>query len=188
MLTPGPLTKADAQRMLPAGLGGAAGERVLGIAAGNPFYLEQLARDRRHWRPRAGAEEVIEGGFRIPAVVAASLADELRRLEPEPRLLLEGAAVAGEPFELRLAAVIAGLDFDRALELVDDATALGIVRPAQTPGHFLFRHPLLRRAAYEGSGDGWRLAAHARAAAELERRGADPGAAGTSRRDQRRSR
>ena len=174
VLTLQPLATDDARRILPPELGGAAGERVLGIAAGNPFYLKQLGRTPASELVEGLGDELIDGGFRIPAVVAASLADELRRLEPETRLLLEGAAVAGEPFELRLAAVIAGLDFDRALELVDEATTLGLVGPAQTPAHFVFRHPLLRRAAYEGSGDGWRLAAHARAAAELERRDADP--------------
>ena len=40
------------------------------------------------------------------------------------------------------------------------------------PRWFSFRHPLVRRTVYETTRAGWRIAAHARAAAELERRGA----------------
>ena len=37
------------------------------------------------------------------------------------------------------------------------------------PRRFVFRHPLVRHAVYEGTPAGWRLAAHARAAAALRR-------------------
>ena len=42
------------------------------------------------------------------------------------------------------------------------------------PRRFVFRHPLVRRAVYEAAPAGWRLAAHARAAAGLAARGAAP--------------
>ena len=48
------------------------------------------------------------------------------------------------------------------------------MRETGVPRQFTFRHPLVRRAVYEGAGGGWRLAAHARVAAALERRGAAP--------------
>ena len=96
----------------------------------------------------------------VPAAIAASLAEELRELEPDMGLLLKGAAVAGDPFRLRLAADLAEVDQDRSLALVDQAISLDLLRPDRTPGHFGFRHPLLRRAVYAQAGEGWRLAAH----------------------------
>ena len=42
------------------------------------------------------------------------------------------------------------------------------------PRRFAFRHPVVRHAVYEAAPGGWRLGAHARAAAALERRGAGP--------------
>ena len=46
--------------------------------------------------------------------------------------------------------------------------------PAGAPRRFAFRHPVVRHAVYVAAGGGWRLGAHARAAVELERRGAGP--------------
>ena len=47
---------------------------------------------------------------------------------------------------------------------------------------FAFRHPVVRHAVYEGAPGGWRLGAHTRAAAALERRGAGSRGAGAPRR------
>ncbi len=49
-----------------------------------------------------------------------------------------------------------------------------MIREHETPRHYRFRHPIVRRAVYDSSGPGWRLAAHARAAAALKERGAAP--------------
>ena len=51
-----------------------------------------------------------------------------------------------------------------------------LVRATNQPRRFRFRHPLLRRAAYDATPDGWRLRAHARAASALAARGAGPSA------------
>ena len=66
---------------------------------------------------------------------------------------------------------------DAALELLDGLLAAGLVRETGVPRQFTFRHPLVRRAVYEGAGGGWRLAAHGRVAAALERARRRAGAA-----------
>src|SRR5207248_5131600 len=59
-----------------------------------------------------------------------------------------------------------------ALEALDALLARDLVRPSEPPRRFRFRHPIVRRVVYESTGAGWRIAAHERAAAALEARGA----------------
>ena len=73
-----------------------------------------------------------------------------------------------------LAAAIAELPEPAALHALDELLVRALVRPADAPRRFAFRHPVVRHAVYVAAAGGWRLGAHARAAAELERRGAGP--------------
>ena len=133
---------------------------IYALSGGNPFYLEALARAGE--TPRAGT---------APDAVSRALAAELAALDDEARLVLDAAAVVGDPFDPALAAEAAGLDEAVALRAVDTLLARTIVRAVE-PRRFAFRHPVVRQAVYEGTPGGWRLAAHARAAEALERRGA----------------
>lgn len=66
-------------------------------SGGNPFYLEQLARslDREH--DDASVAATSRSG--VPSAVATSLGDELSQMSETGRLVLDGAAVAGDPFD-----------------------------------------------------------------------------------------
>src|SRR3954452_21207194 len=171
----GALRRAEAGELLGDAVDGTLADSLYGLSGGNPFYLEQLARSaRRTGEPAPPAGSGTMGGIKVPSAVAASVTGELALLSPVSRRLLEGAAVAGDPFEPDLAAVAAALDRTAAAEGVDDLFALGLIRSTEVPRRFRFRHPLIRRAVYEAAPGGWLLGAHERCAHELARRGAAP--------------
>ena len=137
-------------------------------SGGNPFYLEQLARVAGHATPAGGTSLA---GMEVPSTVAAALTEELGLLSTNARLSLEGAAVAGDPFEPELAAAAAQLPEPAVMEAIDELLQLDLLRATDVPRRFRFRHPLVRRAVYEATAAGWRLGAHERCAEALAGRG-----------------
>jgi ATP/maltotriose-dependent transcriptional regulator MalT len=141
-------------------------------SGGNPFYLEQLTRSlsRASGAP-AVHDETSLARIGVPATVAAALAEELALLSDSERLALEGAAVAGDPFEPELAAAAAGLTEASVMDAIDELLKVDLLRTTDVPRRFRFRHPLVRRAVYEATAAGWRLGAHERSAEALAARG-----------------
>ena len=148
----GALSADQARRLL----GAAVSDELYEESGGNPFYLQQLAR------------------FPDARSVAAALTEELRPLPEPTRRVLNGAAVAGDPFELDLAAAAADVPEPAALEALDELLRLDLVRATDVPRRFRFRHPLVRSAVYETAPAAWRLGAHERAAEALAALGAFP--------------
>jgi DNA-binding NarL/FixJ family response regulator len=168
MLELGPLREREADELLGAyGLDGDTRREIYVLSVGNPFYAEQLARHRVD----VPSGEALQTAGSVPAGVLATIADELRALPGPAADMLRGGAVAGDPFELELAAAAAGCDVREVDRLLEPLLAAELVRPS-TPGRFRFRHPIVRAAAYESAGARWRVHAHARVADALAARGA----------------
>jgi len=171
----GRLERDDAGRLLGDDVDAALADSLYEESGGNPFFLEQLARSPHATGiSPAHAPALSLGGIEVPPAVAAALTEELGLLSKPTRALLDGAAVAGDPFEPELAAAAAGADEQTAMQALDELLARDLVRPTDVPRRFRFRHPLVRRTVYETSPGGWRLDAHERCAAALEERGASP--------------
>lgn len=167
----GPLDEAGVRELL----GGEMEDRHLAAiraeTGGNPLYALQLAR-APELPAQSSSSDRLGGEAGVPSLVAAALLAEVQELPPPARDLLEAASVAGDPFEPELAFAIAELEPDAGMDALDELLPSGLVRATDVPRQFAFRHPLVRRAVYESTKGGWRLGAHARAAAALVAAGA----------------
>jgi ATP/maltotriose-dependent transcriptional regulator MalT len=173
----GGLERDEAARLLGEHVDQALADRLYDDSGGNPFYLEQLARSPRPAPgARTGAADVSFSGVEVPPAVAAALAEELGMLSRPTRALLEGAAVAGDPFEPELAVAAAGVDEGSAVSGLDELLTVDLIRPTDVPRRFRFRHPIVRRAVYDSAPGGSVLAAHERCADALAARGASAAA------------
>jgi DNA-binding NarL/FixJ family response regulator len=161
-LRPAPLAEEDAMSLLPSELDQSLRARMAREAGGNPLFLRELG--------RLGADAAAE----LPSTVLAAVQQEVADLPPVAAKLLEGAAVAGDPFDPEIAAAVAEADLSAALGALDQLAAAGLVQTTGGGRSFGFRHPLVRRAVYDAAPPGWRLGAHERAATALAGRGADP--------------
>jgi len=139
------LAPVDAERLLSdrmdpdRGLTANAVANAAEVAGGNPLYLVALA---RHAEPSTAAV----AGRGVPAGLLAVVAHELDALSDDERLLAQGGAVAGDPFDVRQAASAAGIAIDDALALIDQLVGSGLVDSTSEAGRFTFRHPILRQA------------------------------------------
>ena len=154
----GPLAREAAEPLLAGLVDPNERERMFTQSGGNPLLLEELA--------RAGP------GAEAPGGIVAAIGAERAALPAPARMLLDGAAIVGDPFDLDLAAAAGGLDADQALTGLDALVERGLVRPADIPRRFVFRHPVVRSAVHAAVPAGEEIAAHVRAARALEAAGA----------------
>jgi adenylate cyclase len=170
----GPLSDAETAALVSELLGqdpslGVLPDAITGRAAGNPFFIEEIARElaeRGVLRGQPGeyisTAEVAE--VRVPATVQATIAARIDRLPPEAKRTLSAAAVIGSLFGLDLLTVLAvepAVDELVAAQLIDQVTFTR--RP-----DYAFHHPLIRTVAYESQLKSDRAKMHRRVAAAIE--------------------
>ncbi len=144
----GGLPKRACERLIQQVLGNqitaAVQARIIEQAAGNALFLEELVRT------------VASGkGDEQPETVLAILHARLMRLQPEARRILRTASVFGETcwaggMRRLLGRERAGEQFDSWMQILVEAEILERRKESRFPGEteFVFRHGLLREAAY----------------------------------------
>jgi hypothetical protein len=167
----GRLVPRAAERLVKAALGDKISDeaisRVVERADGNAFYLEELIR-----RVNDGGDDT------LPETVMALVESRLERLEPAARRIVRAASVFGEVFWRGAVASLLGVDVaDTDLREWLDVLREREVISAATDSRFsddreyVFRHNLLREAAYAMLTEGDRATGHRLAGDWLERAG-----------------
>lgn len=144
-------------------------EQVVGRAAGNPFFVQEMVRDlaergvlqgKRGKYLLAGATDQV----RVPATLQAAIAARIDRLEPAAKRTLHAAAVIGSRFTKEL---LMELDVEPAFSELLAAELIDQVRFTPYP-EYAFHHPLVRTVAYESQLKADRAELHRRLAAAIE--------------------
>ena len=108
---------------------------------GNPFFLEELLRDRR--RPRARSCDKP-----LPWSLAETLRRQVEHLDPAQQRLVEAAAVLGYRIPFDLLAAVTGRDEADLIWALRELVAQGVLVETGED-EFAFRHALVREAIGE---------------------------------------
>jgi DNA-binding CsgD family transcriptional regulator/tetratricopeptide (TPR) repeat protein len=144
-------------------------DRIVAETRGNPLALLEL--------PRGRSPAELAGGFGLPEVlplpgrIRENFARRVESLPEQTRLLLAVAAAdpTGDPAVVRRAAGRLGL----GVEVAEQAEETELLDIGGIGGRVVFRHPLMRSAAYRAVSRGDRRKVHA-AVAEVTDAQADP--------------
>jgi tetratricopeptide (TPR) repeat protein len=137
--------------------------RIVELADGNAFHLEELI--------RATAERAAEG---LPETAVAMVQSRLAALDVASRRLLRAASIFGETAWLGgIAALLGGEDASEGLRLLVEREVLRRRATSRFAGEqeFAFRHALLREGAYAMLTEADRMLGHRLAGQWLEAHG-----------------
>lgn len=131
-------------------------EDVWRATAGNAFFVVEVARHLADG-----------GGEDVPESVKQVVGQRVSRLGDVPDRLLAAAAVVGQEFDLGLAATVAGLDEDEALDAADEALRAGLLRSVEAD-RLSFAHALVRQTMVDELTPSRRIRMHRRVAEAIE--------------------
>lgn len=155
-----PLPTSAVESLLSDLTGARAGDpqthRIVELAAGNPFFVEELA--------LAPA---------LPSVVPDSVRDHalarVQLLDDDSREVVSAAAVHDSTIPHDLLAEVSGLPTDRLVRALESCFAHHLLDQDPSGRDYRFRHPLIREVVYRQLLPGRRLRLHAAVARTLQR-------------------
>ena len=150
-----------AERVAGRSLGAGTIDAIAAGAAGNPFFVEELA---------ATVDD--RGGVHVPTHVDDILDVRLGRLNEDALSVVLFAGALHEGFSVSDLAAVAGVDRTRADDAVDAALRCGVLE--RDAVGLRFRHPLLRDAARRQFDPPDLVEVHLRAAARVRESGGAP--------------
>lgn len=112
---------------------------------GNPLFVSELLRDVRAGDPAQRLRDVVAGS--VPSRVVELVGHRLARLPDMVADLVVTASVVGSEGDATTLAGIRGTSVEGVLDLLEQARAAGLV-DVTSPGHWQFRHELVRDAIY----------------------------------------
>ncbi|MFH1018252.1 MAG: adenylate/guanylate cyclase domain-containing protein [Pseudomonadota bacterium] len=161
-----PLPEHDAQllfrSLLKSGAESSLETSLIRQAAGNPFFIRELARGVELGLPE---DQLFSGNIEL------LLAATLDAFSTEDRELIKTASVAGSSLRVPFLSKLAGISEDALLGRV---AKLGVFGLSAAQNRIWFRHDLIRASAYERLPLVKRKEVHGRAASLLEVEGAYP--------------
>jgi tetratricopeptide (TPR) repeat protein len=172
VITLEPLAPAEVTDLVGRVIGGQPGQRLAKLterAGGNPLYARELAdaltRGERV-RVSAGVAELAGNApVGVPVSLAGVIRARLASLGEDALAVFRWAAVLGQEFSVEDLEVVTGLAASDLVEVVQEATATGVV--ADAGPRLRFRHGLIRQVLYEGMPVALRSALHLQAARAL---------------------
>lgn len=177
-----PLSRDSARALLETLGGGPIDESLIAAVVervdGNPLFLIEFWRnlDARGLVTWNGSEWTPTGAIgqaRLPENVFRTITERVRGFPTETRTILGAASICGDAFEPERVAFLLDRPARRVQQVLDEAITAAILVPALGhPGHFTFRHSLLRSACRDTLSGAVLRSLHQRLAKRLEAEGA----------------
>jgi class 3 adenylate cyclase/tetratricopeptide (TPR) repeat protein len=149
----GPLSSAETTLLFRDNVGasvvrGGVLDTLLERSGGNPLFAEELARHLGDQAHVGKTSDEIGQSISVPETLEGLLLQRVDALSPEPRRLLQAAAVAGRRFRTNLVGRIANIDL--AAEALDVLERQNLVLPDFAAGRttYRFKHALVHDAVY----------------------------------------
>jgi DNA-binding SARP family transcriptional activator/tetratricopeptide (TPR) repeat protein len=148
-------------------------EVIAAETAGNPFFLREILLHLLEEGKLERADGRLTSHFSIEQMgIPESLREvsrrRLARLSKDANRLLSAASGCSGDFRVDVAAGVAGLDEDAALNALDDALEARLVRPTGPADVYEFTHALIRHSVYNELSPSRQMRLHRRLAEVME--------------------